>query len=237
MKNREQTTPLQILCEGRDDLEFLSRFVSARGLTDYHCMCPTGEDGRCLGKGGFKQHLELIAAGVPTGVPLKGIIIASDCDDDPEASFRDVQRSVRQAGFPNTDRAQTIRTNHSGPAPTYAIMMLPWTGTEGNLELLIWKAIKPQLSQHLPGIEDFAQRVGADSRTLSLRSKFNLRCLIAASIATDPSLGIVYFLQKPYAICPIDYFNPLFTQIYDFLKHFADTVMDRPQTGTMARSA
>jgi len=33
----------------------------------------------------------------------------------------------------------------------------------------------------------------------------HLRCLIAALSATDPSLSVVYFLQKPYEICPVDF--------------------------------
>jgi hypothetical protein len=218
---------LQILCEGKDDTEFFSRLVVARGLTDYHCMCPIGEDSRCIGKGGFRKHLDLIVQWIPSGVPLKGIVIVADCDDDPEAAFREVRRSVLDAGFPDPETPQTIRTNRSGPAPTFAIMMAPWHDRPGNLELVIWEALEPLFVNHVEGIQAFSRHCGAHERTISLQAKFNLRCLIAAMLPTDPSRSLVYFLQRPREICPIDHFDPSFSQMYDFLKDFADAVMGR----------
>jgi hypothetical protein len=96
---RIRETPLQILCEGADDAEFFARLAHARGLSEYHAECPKGADQRCIGKGGFAKHLELMKQGIPSGVPLKGIIVAADSDEDPQASFREVQRSVTLSGL------------------------------------------------------------------------------------------------------------------------------------------
>ena len=219
MPHRVQETPLQILCEGGDDEKFFEFLSKTRGLTHYQATCPRGKDGRCAGKGGFQNHLQLIKNQVPSGTPLKGILIAADSDENPVAAFREVQKSLRHADLPYPDMPLHIRKTHSAPA--IAVMMIPWHNRKGNLETVILNALRPLFPNLMPCIEEYSHGCLAHDRAESLLAKFHLRCLIAALHASDPSLSLTYFLQKPFAICPIDYMNPLFDPMAQFLGQFA----------------
>jgi uncharacterized protein DUF3226 len=221
---RIQETPLQILCEGADDAEFFTRLAHARGLNQYHVECPKGEDKRPLGKGGFARHLDLMKQGIPSGVPLKGILVVADSDEDPVVAFREVQQSIRSSGLRVPDNPLEIMTNHSG-FPAIAVMMVPWHDRRGNLERVVFDALI-QIVPHLnPCLETFRDCCGAQDRTESLQAKMLLRCLIAALNPQDPSATLTNFLKAPVEFCPIDYSHAAFSQMADFLTTFSQRMI------------
>ena len=225
MARRIQNTPLQILCEGADDAEFFARLTQARGLNRYHVECPKGKDDRPIGKGGFAKHLELIKQGIPSGAPLRGIVIITDSDEDPDASFREVQRSIRQSGLRVPDKPLDIMTNRSG-FPATAVMMVPWHDRHGNLERVIFDALIQMVPHLNPCLEAFRDCAGAQDRTESLQAKMLLRCLIAALNPHDPSETLTNFLKAPIQYCPIDYNHAAFSQFWDFLTTFSDKLAE-----------
>jgi hypothetical protein len=221
---RTQETPLQILCEGADDAEFFARLALARGLHQYNAHCPKGPDGRCIGKGGFKKHLELLKQGIPSGVPLKGVVVVADSDEDPVVSFREVQKSIAASELRVPDDPLQIMTNHSG-FPAVAVMMVPWHDRRGNLECIVLDALRDIVPQLFPCLEAFRDCCGAQNRPESLQGKMLLRCLITALNSDDPSATLTNFLKAPAEICPINYSHAAFTPIADFFRTFAEKVL------------
>jgi len=220
VRHRIQDTPLQILCEGGDDATFFENLAKSRSLTTYHATCPQGIDGRCIGKGGFAEHLTLIRQGVPSGVPLSGVLIVADSDDDPIASFRDVQRSIRQSDLRVPDNPLQVMTNHSG-TPAVAVMMVPWHDRVGNLEMVILDALKPLYPHLVPCLESFRDCARAEDRTPSLQAKMLLRCLISILNPIDPSLALTWFLKRPIEICALDYNCDALSPYAHFLTQFS----------------
>ena len=211
---------MQILCEGADDAEFFTRLAHARGLAQYHVECPKGEDGRCVGKGGFAKHLALMKQGIPSGVPLKGILVVTDSDEDFGATFREAQQSIRLSELRVPDEPLEIKTNHSG-FPATAIMLVPWHDRRGNLELVILNALKQIVPRELiECAEGFRDCCEAQDRTESLQAKMLLRCLITALNPHDPSETLSNFLKAPVEFCPIDYNHEAFAQMADYLAAF-----------------
>jgi hypothetical protein len=221
--HRVQDTPLQILCEGADDAEFFTRLGHARGLNQYHVVCPKGADGRCIGKGGFARHLELVKQGIPSGVPVKGILIAADSDEDPGQAFSEVHRSIVLSELRAPDSPLEIMTNRSG-FPATAVMMVPWHNRPGNLELVIFEALKQIVPHLIPCLEKFRDCCNAQDRTESLQAKMLLRCLITVLNPSDPSATLTNFL-KDSTCCPIDYNHETFSRMADFLATFSETVL------------
>lgn len=224
MARRIQETPLQILCEGADDAEFFTRLAQAKGLTQYQAECPKGPDGRCVGKGGFAKHLELMKQGIRSGVPLKGIVVVADCDEDPLAAFREVQRSITLSGLRVPDEPLEIMTNHSG-FPATAALMVPWHDRRGNLERVIFDALSNAVPHLVPCLVTFRDCCKAQDRTESLQAKMLLRCLIAALNPHDPSETLTNFLKAPIEFCPIDYNHGAFLQMADFLAAFSQRIL------------
>jgi hypothetical protein len=220
---RIRETPLQILCEGADDAEFFARLAHDRNLPEYHAECPKGADQRCIGKGGFARHLELMKQGIPSGVPLRGIIVAADSDEDPHASFEDVQRSIQISGLRVPDQALEIMTNHSG-FPFIAVMMVPWHDRRGNLERIIFEALSEIVPHLIPSVEQFRDSCGAQNRSESLQAKMLLRCLITVLNPRDPSVTLTNFLKSP-EVCPIDYNHAAFSQLANFLTAFSQIAL------------
>ena len=221
---RLQDTPLEILCEGADDAEFFARLTQARGLNQYHVLCPKGLDGRCLGKGGFARHLDLLKQGIPSGVPLKGVLVVADTDEDRGESFREVRRSITASGLRVPDNPLEIMTNHSG-FPATAVMMVPWHDRTGNLERVIYDALAQMVPHLVPCAEAFRDCSNAGGRTESLQAKMLLRCLISVLNPSDPSITVTNFLKGPIEFCPIDYSHATFTQMTDFLATFSQQIM------------
>lgn len=193
-------SPFQIICEGRDDVDFFFRLLRDRNIANYNVGFGKGEDGRPLGKDGFGERIDAVME-FPT-VPIRGIIIVADSDDAPNTRFADACNHFRKrSGFPIPRTARQAFASGNPKIPKTAVIMIPSFGVEGGLETLALSCCE-EITQFRDCINDFCQCVHTPRRTIDTH-KLRLRALIAAMNPDDPSASISTWLssaRRPFAM-------------------------------------
>lgn len=176
--------PYQIVCEGADDRAFLQRLCRAEGLDEFQVGCPQGADGRCEGKDQFGKRIDAVRVGAT--VPLRGIVIVADCDDDPTDRFRNAQKHLRNKKLQAPQAPLSISEDKDGFRT--AIVLVPFDGSHGGLETVLLQCCD-QITAHVPCVDTFCQCVGAPAKQLDA-DKVRLRTLIVALRPDDPGLAL-----------------------------------------------
>lgn len=230
MQDGPESAPCQIVCEGNADRVFLTRLIASRTISDCAVRC-THESApnhqRCAGRDSLtKTLLALDAIRNLNPEAVKGIAIVFDSDEDPAASFKSAQESIRSAKlfYPIPDRPLEIKPSTS-KHPTIAIALIPWHDRQGHLDELIFEALSTIYTDLLRPIDqyyaDTKHRTGAWS--FGSKSNFRLRCMLAASHQEDPSISLAYWLES--SKCPIDYKDACFDKLAGFIEAFRKSVI------------
>jgi hypothetical protein len=192
--------PFQIICEGRDDVDFFCRLLRDRNIANYNVGFGKGEDGRPLGKDGFGKRIDALLE-FPS-VPIRGIIIVADSDDAPEQRFAAACANFKgRSGFPIPKAAMQQFVSGNPKIPKTAVLMIPRFGVEGGLETLALSCCE-QLTEFRNCIDDFCRCVHTPRRLLDC-DKLRLRAVIAAMNPDDPSASISTWLssgRRPFAM-------------------------------------
>jgi len=153
---------------------------------------------------------------------VKAILIIFDSDDDPNNTFKGIIAAMKETKlkYPQPTRLLEIKAGD----PAIAIATLPWVTRIGHLDELIFEALQESHVDLMEPLKTYCE--GTSHRTGSWsfgkKSKMRLKCLIAASHKPDPTASLKFFLET--SDCPVDFNNPCFDTIVDFIKHFRETV-------------
>jgi len=207
--------PYQIICEGRDDVEFFLRLLRDRNIAGYNVGFPKGADGRPLGKDRFDERIDQILAFAT--VPIRGIIVVADSDDDPAGRFADACEHFRGKVLPIPKAAMQERKSGTSGTPKTAVIMIPAHGVEGGLETLVLSCCA-EVEEFRECINSFCLCVDTP-RSILERDKLRLRALIAALNPKDPSASISNLLST--ARRPFPMTHTALDGIAQFLIHFA----------------
>jgi hypothetical protein len=115
------------LCEGPDDAAFFQRLLTVRRIKPFDVRYTNRDSDRTGGNTKFGLKLNAIKV-VPGYQNIRNVLIVSDNDTDPVASFRKIQSQITDAGL--IAPAQELVASTSRPAVT--IMMVPLNGRVGN---------------------------------------------------------------------------------------------------------
>jgi hypothetical protein len=217
------SSPLQILCEGRNDKALYKGILAARNIASYEVTCArlNRDPTRCAGKSAFKESLEgLVGFAELNPGTLKGVIIACDSDENPIKEFNEIARLIKEIGLKAPAGALDIvppKKNRFG----ISVMTIPF-GNPGNLEVVLEPAIRSRNPDLIPPTDNFcrdtAERTGAWSA--NKKSKMRFRCFVAGSHEDDPSASTSFILESSRQQL-FDFADPTFNVIADFLNRFA----------------
>jgi len=152
------------------------------------------DDKRCLGTSGFIHRINALK-NLPAPLPqTRGLLIATDGDSDPTASFDYACEQLELAGLPIPTGAYQI-CNEQDKIKT-AVMIIPGAGRQGGLESLLLECCAGLFADQTACIEAFCGCLGAENLPEKVLHKLKLRALIAATYSSDPSLGINAWLSS-----------------------------------------
>lgn len=206
-----------LLCEGPDDREFFRLFIETRGLPRFRVRHNGTKDdpkgGNTKFIPGLRAHYEL--AGSLNR--FNQVLIVSDNDDNPGASFENVKQQV-ETFFQFAPDAP--RESAQGP-PLVQILMIPWDDKPGNLETLCLDAAKNAQANIAGFVDQFAAQAQVDRWSNENRKKeMWLRSNLAARCERDPfvTLRNVFTDQRNQHLIPLDHAS--FQNISDVLTSF-----------------
>lgn len=131
------TASHHVVCEGPDDIALFCRLIRDRAIADIQAGCGrnvNGNDNRCLGTSGFPSRIVALK-GLVAPLPItKGIIIATDGDDDASTAFTNACQCFIDAGLAAPAKPYEIKSN-PGSIKT-AVIVLPSDGKKSNRHFL-----------------------------------------------------------------------------------------------------
>jgi hypothetical protein len=203
----------QLIVESWHDGAFIDAVARHYGAPRFDYTAPIGDDGRPLGKSGFKRHLVGMLFWT-NQQKVRNIIVSGDNDDDHASALTEVRRAIQDArGYPTPD-VQPCKIATKGDI-RIGILMLPESGKNGCLETrLLASTVKNQTA--MACVDTWATCCGFPKHRRNDYDKFQLRSLLAATIHSDPNLTLSAIWQK--AENPINAGDPEFAWIADFLK-------------------
>lgn len=140
------TKPCQMIVEGRSDCEFFRRLCAARGLETKVGVRFTAktlaDNAPGTGNSGFYDSLDGLRGAMKLSPNVvKGVIVVADNDSDPNEKYEFIREQVARAGFPAGAAGATVTGNVNGKNLSVSILMVPSSGTQGNLESVLLSAL------------------------------------------------------------------------------------------------
>ena len=215
----ELTHHWTIVCEGFADKAFFSRLIQERGLPSFNIPFPNDET-----KGGrnhFSEMLKALRASSKYS-QLSAILIVSDNDNNPAASFREVREQIQIAiGYPVPNTPMQVARATGQPA--ILVMMLPWIHTPGCLESLCRNVLAQEQGPMMECVEEFLRCAGVtDWGEIQKRDKAAVQCFISGSNQEDPNKSLRYLLEGRSPLIPMNVNE--FNEIANALQNFGSLV-------------
>jgi len=206
----EYSQPWLMIVEGVLDTIFFRHLLSFRLIQGIQVHEPKDildhQD-----RGGRECFSECLSAAT-TQTALKGVLMVSDNDTDPDASFRAVQSQIRQAGM--TAPATPLSIVDQSDGKKLAVMMLPWTSVAGCLETLCLSAAYDKWPDLKQPLGNYLQATPANDWETSPQSKMLFRCLTATGCRRDPNAGMRVLDKSP---CDFSLGHTCFDNMVNFL--------------------
>lgn len=218
--NQESITSARILlCEGSGDRSFFQELIAVRDLPDFYVTHPIPEI-HPGGRGGFEQRLRSFRV-TPGFDQVTGIIVVSDNDNNPNASFADVRRHIHGAGYVSPNHPFLVAAGQ----PAVAVMMLPSEGTPGQLETLCLESVKAAWPTQFQCAETYGECAGIGAWTQGKQERARLRALISHICRTDPNSSLTHLWSDGRElVIPLN--HDCFNDIVDFLGGFDAAIND-----------
>jgi hypothetical protein len=203
-----------ILCEGPDDVSFLSALLKAHGLPQSHLRHTGSERKDRGGKSRFGEKLLRLNAVQSFRKCVRHILIFSDSDDNEHASFQGIRRQINNAGFiPPT----ALRQPGVGD-PKISIYMVP-PGTEGCLECYLQDSARAANQLNSAHVDAFVESVTQGNWSANQAGKLWFRSSLAASHRSDPCINLSPALAKPNQLA-VRLDHPSLNGLVAFLRAF-----------------
>lgn len=205
------TEDFLVVGEGTGDASFIGYLCRSRNISGFQV-----EDAR--GESKFVSHIKGLKS--RRGYErLKAVLIVSDNDESPEASFTKIRNYLKDAKVPSPEAELTVaRWTREGLA--FVVMMIPHVDgkpVRGCLETLLLQSIEENQPALKACIDEF-QTCMAAARTKNQTDKLRLRCFVAAMYAADPNLALSFVVSPTKALVDLNHscFNEIATFLTDF---------------------
>ena len=203
-----------IICEGGGDKNFFRELIKARGLPDFYVTHPFDKI-HPGGRQGYAARLRALRL-QPDFDQVAGVLVVSDNDRDPRASFAEVRSLVHDAGFTAPNRPSTVAAG----TPSVIIMMLPAPDQEGQLETICLEAIKSTWPRQFECAEQYAECAGIATWGIAKQERAKLRALISHICKKDPNTSLSHLWHDGREIVvPLD--SESFDPVVESLRQFA----------------
>lgn len=205
-----------VLCEGFGDKNFLRNLIDAidahRVPGDFQLHVPSGG-----GRGAFGSFLATAYdQSEDFRANVKAVLVVSDNDDDPRASFEAVRRELGKAeGYGVPDAEWQVAKAPDRPA--VVILMIP-PGEPANLETMCARAACRKFGIGA-ALEAYVGATPAAAWGPSKQAKMRMHALLAATCATKPETAFHLHWQEPEAYqVPVmdDEFSPVVERLQAF---------------------
>jgi len=213
------TCPNLVVCEGESDRQFLFNLAEKRGLSGFQFEIAKKDESDTGGQSKFKKFLIGLNGPVSGFELLSTVILVSDNDTNPDASFRSIQRQIKESGafkVPPEPFKQAKKRN----APAMFVMMLPWKGKKGTLEHVILEALCDRYSENKRCLDEYCICGSITKPTENKKAKMLAQCMIATLSKDDPNCGISYMWRKKNGFKPLLQ-HKAFNRIHRFLSRFS----------------
>ncbi len=210
--------PWLILCEGESDRRFFNQLIETRAIPNefqvrFPSRSPTDRTG---GRSRFGPWL--MAATLNTGWPsIRAVLIVSDNDDSPNASFEEVRASLAAGDWRAipTAEGQVAKAKNF---PDTVIQMVPSNQIGGLEDLCLLAAYSKWQNIEAP-LGVYAQAAGVGSWGATKQSKMKLQSLIAATCQARPDAGFMgHWREDSQYHVPMD--HDAFDDLADVLLRF-----------------
>lgn len=221
------TSKYVLLCEGVRDKAFFRHLISERKLPDFRITYPNEKSDPSKpseggGRSGF--HSALVgfrAASEWTGA--EAILIASDSDDDPPGSFREVQNQIDKAKYLVPAKPLQVARG-SGSVPV-VVLMLPWENEIGSLDTLCLPTMYNAWPAGGKCLDEFCECAEvATWRSQTKQGKLRVQVLLSAMCPSDPNTTLRYAWSGDGRGNPVPLSHSSFDRVVDFLRKFPEIV-------------
>ncbi len=147
---------------------------------------------------------------------LRGVLIVTDADDDPLASFTEATKAFVDPFKPPT----SSYVIHKGKKHKTGVYLTPGRGKTGELEHLLLEAVLAENPKGLECIDKLGECTStmADWKPNKI-AKMRMACYVASHCKNDPCCSLAYLWAKKNKV--LDIANPAFAELGDFLVEFA----------------
>lgn len=216
--------PWLILCEGNTDKQFLHRLIARRNIDDrFHIRFPDRAGEKTGGRSKFGTALAIYRAAETFRQSVKAVLIISDNDEDPAASFKEIQQKIKDDsdGFPvpQEDRKPVKKNDY----PIVTTLMIP-AGKPGCLEDLCVAAAYNKWGIKA-AVDQFNASTPSKDWTANRQAKMRLQSIFAATCEERPDGGFAAHWDED-AKYHLPVTDPAFDDIAAFLANFAAHVAD-----------
>lgn len=210
--------PFFIATEGMGDARLLDKLLQFKSITTCSVGCPSRQSAKNkTGKDAFPEYLASVqfARYRASAVPLRGLLVVADADDDVNASFGAIQSALAGAEFP----VPQIPFSVEGNPFRVAVYLLPGNGRTGTLEHLLLDAAFANAPKLEGCLNDFSACTGAlRSKKPNKVAKMRMSALAAAFCEDNPWCSANLMLCDPNTPVPIS--SRCFDELSAFLMKF-----------------
>ena len=214
-----------ILCEGFSDKKLLDRLIQERNIepSQFHVQFPSKDEGGTGGRSKFGAYLAAMYEAPTFRANVQAVLVISDNDDDPRASWREVTDQIDASGGFGVPAVEQTVARATG-FPDIVVLMVP-IGRPGNMETLCveafcsnWRSLEKPLGVYLNASP-------AKGWGISKQSKMKVQTILASTCETRPdtSLGQHWSEPKKYHLSVQ---NPVFNDLVTFLMNFESLLAD-----------
>jgi len=210
--------PFFIATEGMGDARLIDNLLEFRAITTCSVGCPSRQSARNkTGKDAFPEYLASIqfARQRATSVPLNGLLVVADADDDATAAFNAIKAAMSSAEFP----APVTPFSIEGDKFRVGVYLLPGANRTGTLEHLLLDAAFANAPKLERCLEEFSGCTGVlKSQRPNKLAKMRMSVLAGAFCEDNPWCTVNLMLCDPNNPVPIN--SAHFDNLADFLIRF-----------------
>jgi hypothetical protein len=206
------------LCEGVDDANVIRELTKSAGIKAFD-VSPVNDLGNTNGNSGFEASI-IGSSALPGFDGITDVVVVSDNDDDPAASFSQIAAQLARAAYDTGNTANWSLPTAPGPNNTgtvrFSIWMWPDAGQAGCLETLLWQIVQSEYPDVASCVDAALACSGADQWSTSKRDKARIRCFIGISNQKNPGLPLGLVWRDQPDLFPIT--HNAFDPVREFLK-------------------
>lgn len=174
-----------ILCEGKEDVAFLSALIATQNLPKSHLRHTGSKRNDRGGKDKFGERLRSLKLDPDFRRSIKHILVVADCDNDPDGSFKNICAQIQRAGFTPPNR---VRRAGIGDVAITVYLIPP--DEEGSLERYLENAARDANPNIAAETDQFVANVAIHNWSITQKSKLWLRVMVAACYKSDPCINL-----------------------------------------------